>query len=403
MLGQLLGRRYKIIESLGVSSFGQTYIAIDLKLFDKRCVVKQLKPVRTDYETLKVAKRLFYSEAQLLHRLGIHDQIPHLLAHFQENRKFYLVQQFIEGDSLSNELTYQTQFSETYVINLLQSILEPLAFVHENNVIHRDIKPSNLIRRKSDGRIVLIDFGAIKQIGTDVEVDHEKTYGTVIVGTPAYMPSEQASGQPRLSSDIYAVGLVGIQALTGLKPEKLPKDESTAEIIWDNLGDVSPKLMSILDKMLRYDFRQRYYSATEALQAVQRLASPAQPVTITEYVTQPQTRQQLVVPTLPQQSENDHSLLPLPRVNKQYKFIESQLHVQPQHLVAKDESTEKRFFRPQRKSVLWYGISLGTITSLGIAVLFYIFIYSKILVRLQPDRFSSHNTLHPNMPTSTPP
>ncbi|MDF5716897.1 MAG: serine/threonine-protein kinase [Rhizonema sp. NSF051] len=398
MLGQLLGRRYKIVESLGVSSFGQTYIAIDVKLFNKKCVVKQLKPVTTDYETLKVAKRLFYSEAQLLHRLGIHDQIPHLLAHFQENRKFYLVQQFIEGDPLSNEFTPQTQFSEAYVIDLLQGILEPLAFVHENNVIHRDIKPSNLIRRKSDGKIVLIDFGAIKQIGTNVEDTQEKTYDTVIVGTPGYMPSEQASGQPRLSSDIYAVGLVGIQALTGLKPDQLQKDECTAEIIWDNLGDLSPRLLGVLDKMLRYDFRQRYYSASDALKAVQRLALSAPPITITEYVTQ----QQLVVPTLRPPEAPDHSLLPLARANKQHKFIESQIHVQPQYLITKDKTTEKRSFLPQRNYVLWYGISVGTITSLGIAVLFYIFVYSK-LVGLQPTRFPSQNNSYPSMPTSTSP
>ncbi len=401
MLGELLGRRYKIIESLGVSKFGQTYVAIDVKLFNTKCVVKQLKPLTTDSETLKVANRLFYSEAQLLHRLGIHDQIPHLLAHFQEKRKFYLVQQLIEGNSLSDELIPQKLWSEEYVINLLQGILEPLTFVHQNNVIHRDIKPSNLIRRKSDGKIVLIDFGAIKQIGTGVDNTQSQAYMTVIVGTPGYMPSEQASGYPRLSSDIYAVGMVGIQALTGLKPDELQKDEHTAEIIWDHLVHVSPRLAGVLDKMIRYDFRQRYHSASEALQAIQRLASPAQmPAMIAEYVTQQSTmRQKLVVPIRQTQKALGNSLLPLLPANIQRKFIESQLQVQPQQLVVKDQSTDTRSLLPQKNSVLLSGISFGTITSLGVAVLFYIFIYPKISVRLQPTQFPSHISSPLNAPT----
>ena len=376
-------------------------LAIDVKLFNTKCVVKQLKPVTTDNETLKVANRLFYSEAQLLHRLGIHDQIPHLLAHFQEKRKFYLVQQFIEGNSLSDELIPQQLWSEEYVINLLQGILEPLAFVHQNNVIHRDIKPSNLIRRKSDGKIILIDFGAIKQIGTGVENTQSQAYLTVIVGTPGYMPSEQASGYPRLSSDIYAVGMIGIQALTGLSPDKLPKDEDTAEIIWDNLVHVSPRLVGILDKMIRYDFRQRYHSASEALQAIQRLVSPQQmPAMIAEYVAQQSTmRQKLVVPIRQAQKALGNSLLPLLPANLQHKFIESQLQVQPQQLFVKDQSTDESSLLPPRKSILVYGISFGTITSLGVAVLFYVFIYPKIVVRIQPTEFPSHITSPLNKPT----
>lgn len=366
MLGQLLDRRYKIVQSLGAGSFGQTYIALDLKLFNTKCVVKQLKPLTTDPKTLKIAKRLFDSEAQLLHRLGIHDQIPQLQAHFQENRKFYLVQQFIDGHPLSDELTPQQQLSEAYVIDLLQGILEPLAFVHQNNVVHRDLKPSNLIRRKSDGKIVVIDFGAIKQIGTGVVSTEETTYVTVIVGTPGYMPSEQASGSPKLSSDIYAVGMIGIQALTGLKPEQLQKDEHTAEIIWRNLVQVSPLLADVLDKMTRYDFRQRYHSAQKALQVVQQLAeSQTEPVNITNYVLQQQTiQQQPLEPTLQPQEAPDRSLL------------------------------------PKKNSIVLFGLSLGAITSVVVTALIYVLIHSRIFVWNQPIQSPSQNVLpRTNMPT----
>ncbi|WP_414565168.1 MULTISPECIES: protein kinase domain-containing protein [unclassified Anabaena] len=274
MLGHLLDGRYNIIQALGTGGFSQTYIAEDTKLYNTTCVVKQLKPQSTDPGTLRLARRLFDTESRLLHTLGNHDQIPQLLAHFEENQEFYLVQQFIAGHPLSRELTPGKHWNEGYVINLLQHILQPLVFVHKNNVIHRDIKPPNLIRRHSDGQIVLIDFGAVKQISTQLVSPQGQTRITVSIGTPGYMPSEQSRGSPRFSSDIYAVGMIGIQALTGLMPEDIPEDAHSAEMIWRDLAPVNPQLADVLDKMVRYDFRQRYKSAAEALTAVQALADP---------------------------------------------------------------------------------------------------------------------------------
>lgn len=159
---------------------------------------------------------------------------------------------------------------ETQVIQLLKDILEVLEFVHRQGVIHRDIKPANLMRRDSDKKIVLIDFGAVKQKVTQLQ---GQTSPTVGIGTPGYMPSEQAKGHPKLCSDIYAVGMVGIQALTGVSPDQLRSDPNTLEIIWKNHVSISPKLATILEKMVRYDFNQRYQSATEVLQDLE----PPQP------------------------------------------------------------------------------------------------------------------------------
>ena len=274
MLGKTLRGRYKIIRELGFGGFGQTYLAEDQDIpSHPNCVVKQLK--RQHINNPQVVVR-FEQEAQVLYKLGNHDQIPRLLAHFTENQEFYLVQEFIDGHDLSQELTLGKQWTEQQVIEFLLDVLNILDFVHQQGIIHRDIKPANIIRRYADGKSVLIDFGAVKEFST---LAANIPGNTVTIGTYGYMPGEQANGNPRLSSDIYAVGIICIQALTGINPAAqggngLPKDKFQEEIIWrDAYGgklrvNVSPKLADILDKMVRYHFRDRYQSAAEVLQAL---------------------------------------------------------------------------------------------------------------------------------------
>ncbi|MGB3694827.1 MAG: protein kinase [Spirulinaceae cyanobacterium] len=292
MLDHLLDNRYHVIEILGSGGFGKTYIAEDIKRFEAKCVVKQLKPQVPSPEILEVAKRLFEAEAKILGRLGDNPQIPALLTYFSNEQEFYLVQEFIEGHELTQELTFGKQWSESEVISFLIDILTPLAFVHQNQIVHRDIKPPNLIRRKQDSKIVLIDFGAVKELSaTQVLNTQGQTRIGTIIGTPGYMPSEQVRGTPKFSSDVYAVGIIAIQALTGKRPpserglpEELQKDHNR-EIIWRGQVQVSPGLAAILDKMVRYNFRQRYHSAVEALQAVEKLANQA--VAPTEQASSP--------------------------------------------------------------------------------------------------------------------
>jgi len=273
MLTQTLSGRYQIISHLGGGGFGTTFVAYDTQLpGNPQCVVKQLKLLSTEQLTLKTVRRLFDTEAQVLYQLGNHDQIPQLLAYFEENQEFYLVQELIKGCDLSQEIIAGKQLGEEQVIGILQDILEILEFVHQQKVIHRDINPRNLLRRESDGKLVLIDFGAVKQITTQLVNPQTKTKVTVAIGTPGYVPSEQAQGNPKLSSDIYAVGIIGIQALTGLLPEQLLKDADTNEIIWHHQAQVSPGLAKILDKMVLYDFRQRYADAAVALLAFKELS-----------------------------------------------------------------------------------------------------------------------------------
>ncbi|WP_228040189.1 tetratricopeptide repeat protein [Nodosilinea sp. LEGE 07088] len=274
----LLGGRYQVIRRLGSGGFSRTFLVNDVHLPNHpRCVIKQLKVQDKDTGTLDMARRLFDTEARVLYQLGSHPQIPALMAHFEEDQEFYLAQEYIEGSRLSRHVEEGKPWSETRVVLLLQEVLEILSFVHGQQVIHRDIKPSNLIRRHRDGKLVLIDFGAVKQVTSSPLLDAETgaTNITVAIGTHGYMPNEQYAGKPRFSSDVYAVGILGIRALTGMYPQKIDEDPITSELAWRQYApEVSSPLATVLDKMVRYDFRDRYPTAQEALAALQNLPNP---------------------------------------------------------------------------------------------------------------------------------
>lgn len=288
MLGKLLDRRYQVVQVLSGGGFGKTYIAEDTRRPNNpKCVVKHLTPASNDPNYLQTARRLFISEAETLEQLGNHDQIPRLLAHFEEEREFFLVQEYIVGRSLSAELQPSDCWSESQVIQLLKDVLGILAFVHSYRVIHRDIKPDNLIRRASDGKLVLIDFGAVKQVRTQMATPHSPMNATVAIGTPGYMASEQGLGRPVPSSDIYSLGIIGIQALTGLYPSQLQTDPTTGELLWQHRVQVSAGFASVLSKMVRYDYRERYQSANEVLQALEQLTNACPPTQLPSYPLSP--------------------------------------------------------------------------------------------------------------------
>ncbi|WP_204102502.1 MULTISPECIES: protein kinase [Spirulina sp. CCY15215] len=268
-MDEILTGRYQIIQRLGRGTFGQTFLAKDIHLPKHPfCVVKLLKPNLNNETGLEVAKRFFDREAEMLYKLGEHPQIPRLLAHFEENGEFYLVQEYIEGETLAQELDKGNLWTEEAIITLIRDLLRVLAFVHQSQVIHRDIKPANIIRRKRDREIVLIDFGAVKQVRSQGDSDL-----TVVIGTPGYMPPEQQAFKPQFSSDIYAAGILAFQALSRLSPSQFPYDK-TGEIyahLFDLSISISPELTDFLERMVRYDYRQRYTDATEALQALKHL------------------------------------------------------------------------------------------------------------------------------------
>ncbi|HYW20767.1 MAG TPA: CHASE2 domain-containing serine/threonine-protein kinase [Nodularia sp. (in: cyanobacteria)] len=267
----LLGGRYQISQILGSGGFGRTYIAKDTQRpGNPLCVVKQLMPARRDTKFLEVARRLFNTEAEILELLGKHQQIPELLAYFEDNKEFYLIQEYIAGHTLNEELPpVQIVQDESFVIEMLKGVLEVLVFMHERRIIHRDIKPTNIIRRSEDNRLVLIDFGAVKLMQPPNSEQTE--LATVAIGTRGYAPPEQFAGHPRLSSDIYALGIIGIQAITGIPPQDLQPDLDTGNIMWRETVKVSDELAEILGKMVRYHFSDRYQNAAEVMQDLNRL------------------------------------------------------------------------------------------------------------------------------------
>nr|WP_242018415.1 YARHG domain-containing protein [Pseudanabaena sp. FACHB-1998] len=302
MIGKVISGRYQIIKNLGGGGFGQTFLAEDLQLPDHhQCVVKRLQPESNDAFIWETASRLFDAEARILHKLGSHDRIPRLLAHFEENRQFYLVQELIDGYDLTQELIPNAQSADGYPIGrmneaqaiaFLQDVLEILAFVHQQGAIHRDLKPANLMRRRTDGKLVLIDFGAVKQVSNTTAIA-----STVAIGTDGYMPNEQAIGKPRPCSDLYAVGAIAIQGLTGVVPSQLLENMETGELAWRNSppyasikyrANVSDELAQIIEKLVRYDFRDRYQSAEAALADVQRLYVLIAPTIVSSNITQAQ-------------------------------------------------------------------------------------------------------------------
>ena len=285
LIGKRLRDRYQILEKIGEGGFGVTYRAIDSDLPGKpMCVAKHFKPKNPHPGILKIAEEKFNQEAQTLYRLGnANKQIPSLFAHFEENGQFYLVQEFVDGYDITKEVFSGYPKTEQEVLQLLKEILEVLAFVHQQNVIHRDIKPPNIMRRK-DGKIVLIDFGAVKEVATLAVNPQGEMSQTVAIGTPGYMPSEQQFGRPDFSSDIYAVGIIGFQALTSSyrNPLELPRDSHTDELCCALFPEceISPGFAEILDKMVRYDYRQRYKNAAAALEAVENLLNLEQATTV---------------------------------------------------------------------------------------------------------------------------
>src|SRR4028119_1976764 len=270
--GEILVGRYRIIDRLGQGGFARTYTAQDIQNPENPpCVIKEIPfPQSENPLVLERARRRFQREARALQTLGNNSRIPELFNHFEENGNFYLVQEFMEGTPLSQELPPGQRWTEAQAIAFLREILEILNSIHQANVIHRDITPSNLIRRQTDGQMVLIDFGAVREISTFTSNSTGEILTSQAIGTSGYMPPEQYNPRslPQPYNDIYAVGTIAIQALTGRRPTNLPQDPETGEIIWDYLTSepVSDSLTNILTKMVRFHFQDRYQSVGEVLQ-----------------------------------------------------------------------------------------------------------------------------------------
>jgi serine/threonine protein kinase len=257
----LLKDRYRAIRFLDSGGMSRNFLGIDRDMpEDKYCAIKQFFPapqVLDDPEAFQKAIELFQREGAQLDRLGDRSpHIPQLYAYLEQERRFYLIQEFIEGQNLFKELEQHGAYEEDEIHLLLDDLLPILKFVHDRGVIHRDIKPDNIMRRQ-DGNLVLIDFGMSKHLNSTV-----LSRGTT-GGTMGYAPPEQIqAGVAYPASDIYALGATCIHLLTGIAPDRL-YDFQKNKWIWrrelSKQGrQISNRLAEILDRMLMPELRDRY-------------------------------------------------------------------------------------------------------------------------------------------------
>ena len=267
----LLRDRFRVVKPIGQGGFGATFLAADQNLpGNPPCVIKQLRPASTTPYILKMARELFSREAETLGRIGNHPQIPRLLDYFEDSNQFYLVQEYVSGLTLQQEVRKNGVYSEVGVRQFLSEIIPLLQYIHEQQVIHRDIKPANLIRRSQDARLVLIDFGAVKNKVSQVTTNQseQSALTAYAIGTPGFAPPEQMAMRPVYASDIYAVGVTCVYLLTGKIPKDLEYNPTTGDIMWEHLVQASEHFIKVLKKMLDVSVRNRYQTAQDVLLAL---------------------------------------------------------------------------------------------------------------------------------------
>lgn len=267
---QLFRERYEILRIIGRGGFGVTFLARNAVLpGNPLCVIKQLCPKTTNPKSWERARQRFEKEARILGQLGSHSQIPMLVDYFEMKGEFYLVQEYVRGSTIAREIRRNGTKSEPMVKQFLQEILPVLQYVHKHRVIHRDIKPHNILRCEEDGRLVLIDFGAVKEeLANALDYAPEKTASTNFVGTMGFAPPEQFALRPVFASDIFALGVTCIYLMTGKGPLDFEYDSNTGEIAWQKEVQVSEHFAGVLNKMLKVSLQDRFKTADDVMWAL---------------------------------------------------------------------------------------------------------------------------------------
>ncbi|MCS6886163.1 MAG: protein kinase [Acidobacteriota bacterium] len=288
LVGQLVRHRYEVKKTVGKGGFGITYLVADQDCFNELRILKELTPLQITYsdeedsEIGKTAERLFRREAMVLLNLK-HPGIPKLYAYFTEKEYQYLVQDFIPGQTLSEEAERRkTPYTEQEAYDILFEIADILEYLHSAQppILHRDIKPQNLMRRE-DGRLLLIDFGAVCQAASGSHTSQ------TLIGSPGYAPVEQLLGTPLPQSDLYAAGATIIRLLTGMHPSQL-FDNAKQRLVWESKAQVSPEFTKLLNELIQPDPNKRIPSATELKYRLKELKPKlaAEPVKLQQEIIQ---------------------------------------------------------------------------------------------------------------------
>ena len=303
MMPTLLNNRYRILQTLGAGGFGNTFLAEDTYMpSGRKCVIKQLKFMTHDPQSYQQAQERFQREAAVLEELGENNsQIPRLFAYFSESGQFYLVQEWIEGDTLTQIVEREGQLNDSQVKAILLSLLPVLDYVHSCHIVHRDIKPDNVIVRQRDGLPVLIDFGAVKEAIKTVVHSQANATPSIVIGTPGFMAAEQAAGRPRYASDLYSLGLIAVFLLTGKLPQTLETDTRSGEILWRrDAPNCHSHLATVIDRAIRFHPRDRFADAKEMLEALSAYPTTIATATLSLSRTDvPPASKSAVPPTVP--------------------------------------------------------------------------------------------------------
>lgn len=260
-IGSVLRQRYKIRAALSKGGMGAVYLAEDLHLVGSLCAIKQMLDLGADLN--EYVKARFTAEMEVLTRLR-HASIPNVRDFFQEGQGWFLVMDYIQGNTLEEELAAHRQagtcFSNRAAVQDMLEVLDVLAYLHGQNpqLLHRDIKPANLIRDSSSGKVVVVDFGLARSLEESASAVHTS------VGTLGYSAHEQLTGKPEVASDLYSVGATLHEMISGLRPTLAGVEALTRQ----NMPEYDPVLASLLARACDHEVKKRFRSAQEMSQSL---------------------------------------------------------------------------------------------------------------------------------------
>jgi serine/threonine-protein kinase len=292
MIGETLNDRYRIIDNFSIGMYGQTYLAEDMtEPGSPKCIIRRLQLHNKGEAARKYIQDMLKKKLEALSEVNNHDQIPSIISYFSDNDSFYLVEEYVSGHPLADELEPYKPLPEEKVIAMMQEVLEVLAFMHHYSLTHQYIQPTTLIRRETDNKIVLTGSGVMREVSAQLVKSQIQTHQTLLMHpSTIYTPIEQTKGHTQLNSDIYALGMVAIQALSGLPTNVLSRikhqnGSSNGDLVWQDRVEASAGLIAILERMVHPDYSRRYQLAREVLSDLKALASVDQPLSSTNLST----------------------------------------------------------------------------------------------------------------------
>ena len=273
--------RYRITAELSSTDLLKTYQVKDVDHPEKKYfIATKFSPIshifHDDKKVLNNVREAFISNVKNLGQVYHKESMPDLIATFEEDKEFYIIQELIEGQSLDEFISHSNPLKQTQVLDLLIEILEILGPLHNANIKHLNLHPGCFKRRTENYQLALTDFAIFKGIAATI-IKTTVDGSLIPTGIPGYAAPEQAQGKPEFISDIYALGMMGIQALTGIHPTKLPEDSKTGAKIWryatpqQKIQDLDDRLVEVLDKMILPNASQRYQKASDVLEALKNL------------------------------------------------------------------------------------------------------------------------------------